>query len=95
MSGTIVQVWFEPHADVHGAADRNQFYIIETNQPDWGAVCDMLDADRLIHGEHLSTRRAATDGFDITGRRPTSFRGSAVTRCELPRFRYFEDGVEA
>lgn len=91
MSGTIVQIWFEPSADIFGAQDRGQFYIIETNLPDWGTVCDMLDANRLIAGEHLSTKRGAEQGtMEIRERRPVTFRGSAVARCELPRFRYVE-----
>lgn len=90
MAGTIIQVWFERSADVPGAAERMQFYIIETEMPDFASVCEMLDADRLIGGAVLRTQRVSNGVQEITGRRPIAFRGCAVARCELPRFSYVE-----
>lgn len=92
MPGTIIQVWFEQEADVVGHDGRQRFYIIETNLPDWGSVCDMLDTNRMISGDNLSTKRTDEYGvMEIHHRRPIAFRGAAVLRCELPRFRYVED----
>lgn len=86
--GCIVQVWFEPESDVVGR--RAQFSIIETELPDFATFCQLVEADRLIGGAVLWTRRIAADEQEITDRQPIAFRGSAVLRCQLPRFRYFE-----
>jgi hypothetical protein len=94
MSGCVVQVWFE--ADHKTAGERPRFQFIETELPDFATFCEMVDADRLISGAILWTRRV--DGergvFRITRRQPVAFRGAAMLRAELPNYRYVEDIVE-
>ena len=86
--GCIVQVWFEPESD--GVARPARFSIIETEVQDFAAFCQLVEADRLIGGAVLWTRKIAAGEQEITDRQPIAFRGSAVLRCQLPRFRYFE-----
>lgn len=85
--GCIVQVWFEPESENR----RAHFSIIETELPDFATFCDLVEADRLIGGAVLWTRRAGERDMIIKDRQPTAFRGSAVLRCQLPRWRFVEE----
>lgn len=87
MAGCIVQVWFDPERE--SATRPARFEIIETEAPDFATFCEWVDADLFIGGAILWTR--LTDGVQvITNRQPAGFRGSAVLRCVLPRWRYVE-----
>lgn len=88
--GCIVQVWFEPESE----HKRAPFSMIETELPDFATFCELVDADRLIAGAVLWTRRARDHGQIIKDRQPIAFRGSAVLRCQLPRWRFIEEGQE-
>ncbi|TNF19163.1 MAG: hypothetical protein EP318_15520 [Rhodobacteraceae bacterium] len=88
MSGCIVQVWFE--VDSEHRSKRAPFRIIETELPDFQAFCQMVEADRLIGGDILWTRRTEGGVQEIVRRVPCAFRGQAVIRCELPTWRFQE-----
>lgn len=88
MSGCIVQVWFEEESETAGR--RALFSIIETEFPDFATFCEAVDADRLIGGPILWTRKGRDREMEITDRQPCAFRGSAVKRCQLPRWRFVE-----
>lgn len=88
MAGCIVQVWFEPESDVPGKPQR--FKMIETEFEDFATFCEFVDADRLIGGAILWTRKNAHGQQVINDRQPCAFRGSAVLRCELPRWNFVE-----
>lgn len=90
MAGCIVQVWFEPESEHNNG--RGRFKMIETEMPDFSSVCQMIDADRLIGGAILWTKRTHDGAQLITERQPCAFRGAAVMRIELPRWRFVEDG---
>lgn len=91
MSGCIVKVWFETDKAERLAPPK--FTVIETEMPDFATFCQMVDADRLIGGAVLYTRRSGDDQV-ITDRKPIAFRGSTVMRCELPHaWRYVEEGA--
>jgi hypothetical protein len=90
MGGCIVQVWFEPEPGVK----RPPFSMIETECPDFAAFCELVDANRLISGATLWTRRGEPQEMVVTGRRPIAFRGSSVQRCQLPIWRFVEDDAE-
>jgi hypothetical protein len=88
MSGCIVKIWFETDRADHKTAPR--FVVVETEMPDFATFCQMVEADRLIGGAILFTRREGDDQI-IIGRHPIAFRGSTVMRCELPHmWRYVE-----
>lgn len=89
-SGCIVQVWFEPDSE----HKRAPFAMIETELPDFATFCELVEADRLIGGAVLWTRRAGDLGQVIKERQPIAFRGSAVLRCQLPRWRFLEEGCD-
>jgi len=86
MAGCIVQVWFEPETE--NMRGRPRFQMIETELPDFATFCLLVDADRLIGGAVLWTRRDESGVQVITERQPIAFRGSAVLRCLLPRWRF-------
>ncbi|GHG24471.1 hypothetical protein [Paracoccus aerius] len=89
-TGCIVQVWFEPESD----HKRAPFSMIETELPDFATFCELVHADRLIGGAVLWTRRSKDGDQIIKDRQPIAFRGSAVLRCQLPRWRFIEEGQE-
>lgn len=89
--GCIVKVWFEANSPEQPKGAR--FTIIETEMPDFATFCEFVDADRLIGGAILWTRREGSTQI-ITKRRPIAFRGSTVMRCELPNFTYVEEEGE-
>jgi hypothetical protein len=89
MAGCIVQIWFEAENEV-GAKQR--FVMVETEFPDFAAFCEFVDADRLISGATLWTRRRGDEHL-IFRRQPCAFRGSAVRRCQLPTWQ-FVDGED-
>ena len=89
MSGCIVKVYFKPEADYRQGP--NPFVLIETECVDFASFCDLVDANRLIGGANLWTRRGEVRGeMVITDRVPIAFRGEAVLRCELPTWTYVE-----
>lgn len=85
-SGCIVQVWFEPESEHR----RAHFSVIETELPDFATFCELVEADRLIAGAVLWTRKVGDREMIIRDRQPTAFRGSAVLRCQLPHWRFYE-----
>lgn len=89
MIGCIVQVWFEPESET--LARRARFAMVETELPDFTTFCQMVEGDRLIGGAVLWTRRAKTGEQVIIDRQPIAFRGSAVLRCQLPRWTFIEE----
>lgn len=92
MTKCIVQVWFEKDPD---EPDRKaKFQMIETELPDFATFCELVEADRLIGGAILWTRRS-TDCQIVQRRVPTAFRGSTVVRCQLPTWTFREDDVVA
>lgn len=88
MAGCIIQVWFAQDTDVDQSQHKQRFYIIETELEDFATACELVDADRLIGGAILTTNRIGHLLCEIVSRRPIAFRGSAVSRIELPRFSY-------
>ncbi|HMT45550.1 MAG TPA: hypothetical protein PKE59_00385 [Novosphingobium sp.] len=64
--------------------------MIETEMPDFSTFCEMVERDRLIGGAVLWTRKGAGGEQIVTERQPIAFRGSAVLRCQLPRWRFVE-----
>lgn len=86
MSGCIVQVWFEPETE----GRRAHFSMIETEMPDFASFCEFVEADRLIGGAVLWTRKNDHHQQVITRRQPIAFRGSAVLRCQLPTWTFVE-----
>jgi hypothetical protein len=89
MSGCIVKVWFD--ADHEGRDRRAGFLFIETSFPDFESFCLAVDANRLIGGAILWTRRSGENEQVITRRDPIAFRGAAVLRCVLPTWTYVEE----
>ena len=87
--GCVVKVWFE--ADSEQRARKAEFLVIETTFPDFESFCLAVDANRLIGGAILWTRRSGPDEMVITRRDPIAFRGCAVMRCMLPNWHYTED----
>jgi hypothetical protein len=92
MSGCIVKVWFETDKADRQTAPR--FTVIETETPDFQTFCQMVDADRLIGGAIIFTRREGDDQV-IISRTPIAFRGSTVMRCELPSHWHYVEAAEA
>lgn len=90
MAGCIVQVWFEPENRI----TRGKFAIIETEAPDFATFCEWVEGNHLIGGAILWTRPSQGRMKFVTDRRPTAFRGSAVLRCQLPYWRFVEEGGE-
>lgn len=87
--GCIVQVWFEPESENR----RSHFNLIETELPDFATFCELVEADQIIGGASLWT--TLTKGVRlIKSRQPIAFRGSAVLRCQLPHWRFIEEGQE-
>lgn len=89
MAGCIVQVWFE--ADSKERERAPLFNMIETELPDFASFCELVDADALIGGAILWTRRTEDHAQRIIERQPVAFRGRAVVRCALPRWTFRED----
>ena len=89
--GCIVKIWFDRERDP--GPGHAGFRMVETEFPDFAAFCQFVEADRLIGGALLFTRKRGTDSV-IVGRLPCAFRGSAVMRCELPRWHFVEGGPE-
>ena len=89
MAGCIVKVWFDPESESGGS--RQRFYIIETDLPDFASFCEMVDANRLIGGAVLVTRRGGENEQIISRRDPIAFRGAIVHRCALPTWDYIEE----
>ena len=85
--GCIVQVWFEPESEHR----RAHFSVIETELPDFATFCELVEGDRFIGGAVLWTRRSGGNDQIIESRQPIAFRGSAVLRCQLPRWRFVEE----
>lgn len=93
MTGCIVQVWFEPENE--NASRRAPFKMIETEFEDFASFCAFVEADRLIGGAVLWTRKNEHHEQVIHDRQPCAFRGSAVLRCELPRWTFVEESGAA
>jgi len=92
MAVGVVKVWFE--AGSLDVSTPSRFLIIETEMPDFATFCEMVEADRLIGGAVLWTRKSDVRGeMVVTGRRPIAFRGSTVLRCELPIWNYVNEGA--
>ncbi|WP_164933070.1 hypothetical protein [Tropicibacter alexandrii] len=51
----------------------------------------MVEADRLIGGDILYTKKGEPGEALVKHRNPCDFRGSAVVRCQLPTLRFFDD----
>jgi hypothetical protein len=85
--GCIIQVWFDKDTEVR----RAPFNFVETELPDFDTVC--IEGNRLIGGAVLWTRKTEERGvWKITERTPIAFRGEAVLRCQLPSWRFVEEG---
>lgn len=89
MAGCVVQVWFEPESELLG--HRARFAMVETEFPDFASFCEFVEADRFIGGAILWTRKGADGEMIVRERQPIGFRGSAVLRCQLPRWRFVEE----
>ncbi|WP_126975566.1 hypothetical protein [Frigidibacter oleivorans] len=90
MAGCIIQVWFEPESEA--TPRRAPFSFIETEFADFATFCEFVEADRLIGGAILWTEKTGEPKVTrITDRQPCAFRGSAVLRCQLPRWRFMEN----
>lgn len=87
--GCIVQVWFDSETEVLDTP-RKRWHMIETDLPDFATFCELADADRLIGGAILYTRRNEANEAEIFRRVPVAFRGSAVMRCQLPTWQFVE-----
>jgi hypothetical protein len=94
-NGCIVQVWFDVDSEImQRNHTRPHFHMIETELPDFATFALLVEGDRLIGGATLWTRKGAQGEQIIIDRQPIAFRGSAVMRCQLPRWRFVE-GEEA
>lgn len=85
----IVQVWFEPESAQNGKPA--QFSMIETECRDFTEFCLLVQENALIGGAVLWSRRGERHEQIITDRQPIAFRGGAVLRCQLPRWRFVEE----
>lgn len=88
LGGCIVQVWFEAERDPD--FPRARFAVIETELPDFLTFCQMVESDQLIGGAILWPRRGADGEQVVWDRQPCVFRGAAVLRAQLPRWRFIE-----
>jgi len=89
MAGCIVQVWFEPDSELRQS--RAPFQMIETELPDFATFCQLVEANRLIGGAVLWTHKGEYGEQIVRDRQPIAFRGDAVHRCQLPRWRFVEE----
>ena len=89
MTGCVVQVWFE--ADDAAREHSPRWELIETELPDFATFLEFCDADRLIGGAVLKTRRGDDPAERVVMKRvPIGFRGSTVKRAILPTWRIVE-----
>lgn len=89
MGNCVVQVWFESEPEI--AVRPALFVMVETEFDDFASFCEAVDADQFIGGAVLWTRREPERRVQIVvDRQPCAFRGSAVRRCQLPRWRFEE-----
>jgi len=93
MSGSILQVWFEPAARTKTITDGKpaEFELFETEFRGLSDFLAAVERDELISAVGLVTRYTAAPGErEVLRRYDTAFRGRAVLRAELPRWRIVE-----
>ncbi|WP_417724582.1 hypothetical protein [Salipiger sp.] len=88
----VVQVFFTPETRPN---DRAVFELVETEFEDFASFLDAIsDPDRLLCVSRLVTYRGEEHNTRYLQRREAfAFRGRAVSRAQLPRYRILEMDV--